>query len=857
MRLNSSLSLSALALTLVAATPALAADAVPGQLDATVADPATGDPAAGDPTDLAESDDLTRHGSEILVVATRVRGQVEAPQAPIATLGEADIAALGASSLADVLAQLSPQTGSGRGRGGGQPVVLVNGQRISSFREMRNYPPEAIRKVEVLPEEVALRFGFPADARVVNIILKDDFQSRVVEAEYGMPDRGGSHTAEVEATLLRINGPNRLSLTANIEDTGPLTEAERPLVQGAGNRPDVTGDPDPAAFRTLIADSREMSLNAAWTRGLGAGGKAAQLSLNGTVTRSDTRSLSGLDMVTLVAPDGTSARRALADPLERTTRTTTLQGGAGLNLPLGAWQLSATLDGSHTEVRSVIDRRADTAPLVAAAAAGTLPVQGPLPGVAAAGADRASSNSDGATALVTLVGRPLRLPAGEISLTAKGGFAYSSIESADTRSAAGITSLRRGDASAGLNIGIPLASRRENSLAALGDVTLNFSAGYNHLSDFGDLKDWSAGITWSPLEGLGLQASYLVNEAAPSLTELGNPTTLTFNVPVYDFPRGETVLVTITGGGNPSLRKERQRDLKLSANWQLPFLGNSSLLVEYFRNRSNDVTAAFPLLTPAIEAAFPGRATRAADGTLLAIDRRPVTLSEQTGSRLRWGLNLGGTIGKASPGGGGPLAGLGGRGAGGSRSGGPPPGGMRGPGGGGGGRGMMGALMGGGGQGRWNFGVYHTVQFASEVLVVPGGPVLDLLGGDALSGGGTARHALEFNGGAFHKGFGMFVQGNWSAPTRIRASGAPGTSDLRFGAVAKLNLNLFADLGQQARLVRQAPFLKGSRLSLRFQNVLDSRQKVTDASGAVPLSYQPDYLDPTGRFIELEFRKTF
>ena len=53
------------------------------------------------------------------------------------------------------------------------------------------------------------------------------------------------------------------------------------------------------------------------------------------------------------------------------------------------------------------------------------------------------------------------------------------------------------------------------------------------------------------------------------------------------------------------------------------------------------------------------------------------------------------------------------------------------------------------------------------------------------------------------------------------------------------------------------PFLKGARLSLFAVNLLDSRQKVTDQTGAVPLAYQPDYLDPQGRVLGLEFRKLF
>ncbi|HMT46471.1 MAG TPA: TonB-dependent receptor [Novosphingobium sp.] len=804
----------------------------------------------------AEAPEVDEGGTEILVVAERVKGQVDAPQAPIATFDETEIGALGASSLTDVLSRISPQTGSGRGRGGGMPVVLVNGQRITNFREMRNFPPEALRRVEVLPEEVALRYGFPANARVVNLILKDKFASRRIEAEYRLPTRGGFNSWELEASQMRIDGPSRFNVTASIEDGSPLFESERPGLISASNLPSVAGDPDPRAFRSLIADTRDIGVNASWTKGLGKDGTGGAISLNANASRSDSLSWSGLDLARLADAGGATALRALADPLERRGQTTSLQGGAGLNLIPGRWQLSATLDAGHTVNTTRIDRRADTSGLIAAALAGSLPISGPLPALPSAGFDTARSESNTATALVTMIGRPLLLPAGEVAATFKAGYAFSAIDSSDTRSTAGPVSLRRGDLSAGVNLGIPIASRRENSLAALGDLTLNFSAGYNHLSDFGSLTDWSAGLTWSPVEKLNLQASYLVNEAAPSLSQLGSPANVTFNVPVYDFARGETVLVTVTGGGNPALRKESQRDLKLGANYELPMRG-SSLLVEYFRNRSDDVSASFPLLTPAIEAAFPGRAVRDASGRLTGIDQRPVTLAEQTGSRLRWGLNLSGTIGKAPEGGSGMMGMMGGgRGPGGPRGGSGRPagagaGGGRGPGG-----GMMGAMFGGGGQGRWNVGVYHTVQFSSRVLIAPGGPALDLLDGDALSGGGTPRHSVEFNLGAFHKGLGMFGQGTWSGPTTLKASGAPGTSDLRFGSLAKVNLSVFADLGQVG-LAKQAPFFKGARVSLRVDNLFDARQKVKDGSGMVPLSYQPDYLDPRGRVIELEFRKMF
>ncbi|HNN57133.1 MAG TPA: TonB-dependent receptor, partial [Novosphingobium sp.] len=267
------------------------------------------------------------------------------------------------------------------------------------------------------------------------------------------------------------------------------------------------------------------------------------------------------------------------------------------------------------------------------------------------------------------------------------------------------------------------------------------------------------------------------------------------------------------------------------------FLKNSSLLVEYFRNRSNDVTASFPLLTPEIEAAFPGRVVRDPSGRLIAIDQRPVTFAEQSASRLRWGLSLSGQLGKAPPGGG--------PGFGGGRPDGARRGGGRG--------GMMAAMMGGGPiGGRWGLGIFHTVQFDNRVLIAPGGPELDLLGGDALGTSGSPRHKVEFNANLFYNWVGLFAQGTWNGPYGIN-----GASNLRFGALGKVNLNLFADFGRQKKIVEKVPLLKGARMSLRIENLFDARQRVTDAAGAVPLAYQPDYLDPRGRVISIELRKMF
>ena len=811
----------------------------------------SGGVAPADSANAADDADSPTDGSEIVVVATRLVGQVQAAQPPLVTLDAEDIASYGASSITELISALGTQTSSSRGRGDGFPIMLINGQRISSFREMRNLPPEAIRRMEVLPEEVALQYGYPPNQRVVNMILKDNFASKTAEFEYHVPTDGGFDTFDFEASLFRTAGKSRLNLTVSADDTSPLTEGERGVRQ---QTPDpISGDLNPADYRTLIADSRSLGFNGTWTTPLGSGANAAGLTLNAAASRADTTSYSGLPTVTLVDPAGNGAFRYFADPLLRKSKTETYQAGLNFNKGFGSWRLTTTVDASTASTTTLIDRRplqADIDTLKAQAQAGTISTTGPLP-VYAAGQDLARVRNNSVTSLATLMGKPFSLPAGEVSATIKAGFAYTGIVSSDTRTGLGETRLNRGDLSGGLNLGLPITSRRNNVLGGIGDITLNLSAGIDRLSDFGTLFDYSAGVTWGVTEKLSLQASYIVNEAAPALSALGNPLIVTENVAVYDFTRGETALVTVRSGGNPGLVKEKQRDLKLSANWQLPFFRNSSFLVEYFRNNSDDVTAAFPLLTPAIEAAFPGRVQRDASGRLVSIDQRPVTFANEKSSRLRYGFNINGTIGKAPPGRGGGAAGMGG-----GRPGGGPRGGGR-FGGGGGGFGGGGFGRGGTGQGRWNFAIYHTVRFDESVLVAPGGPSLDLLGGDALSGGGVSRHALEVEGGAFYKGYGVRLNGTWAAPTEVRGSTLLGTSDLRFGSAFKLNLRAFVNLDQQKWLLEASPFFKSARLSLAVDNVFNARQRVTDVNGQVPLSYQPDLVDPRGRVIGIEFRKQF
>ncbi|HEY0598011.1 MAG TPA: ABC transporter ATP-binding protein, partial [Sphingopyxis sp.] len=166
-----------------------------------------------------------------------------------------------------------------------------------------------------------------------------------------------------------------------------------------------------------------------------------------------------------------------------------------------------------------------------------------------------------------------------------------------------------------------------------------------------------------------------------------------------------------------------------------------------------------------------------------------------------------------------------------------------------------GGMFGGPQGGRWQVSLYHTIKLTDKVLIRPGVPELDLLNGSATgSGGGSNRHLFELDGGLFNKGMGVRLSAKYDSGSTVTGGTA---GDLKFGDLATFNLRFFVDLNQKPKLTEKLPFLKGSRLRLSVDNVFDAQRKITDANGIVPLNYQPGYIDPLGRYIELEWRKTF
>ncbi|HEX8573077.1 MAG TPA: TonB-dependent receptor [Allosphingosinicella sp.] len=850
-----------LALLAGTASPPLLAQEAPPPGPATA--PPAPEPASPPPQAAAqavEPDDPEaeideEEGETIVVTGQRPRGAVIGDIPPEVQFDRREIRALGAGSLSELLEAIAPQTRSGRGRDGGRPVILLNGRRISGFSEIRDIPPEAITRIDVMPEEVALKYGYRADQRVVNFVLRRRFDAYTTEVQAGLATAGGRESYGAELNYLQINPAGRINLGAEYRRSGALFESERDIVQA-----EPVAGIELGRFRTLLPQTDQLELSGTLNRAVS---DTVSATLNATFDVNSSTAFLGLPRPSLTPPG-----------LRRESDTRAGHLGLSVNGAIAPWQW--TLTGN-------LDR-----------SAGETVTQ------TSAGIDRTRSVSQVGNAELLMNGPLFELPGGSVTAAARAGFDARGLDSESLRGTTRtVRDLSRTRQNAQLNVDIPIASRRRAVLAALGNLSANLNAEVEHLSDFGTLRTLGAGLNWSPISQVSLIASVTDEDGAPSMQQLGDAVASTPGVRVFDFVRGETVEVTRIDGGNPALIADNRRVWKLGATVRPISDKDLSITANYTSSRIVDAISSFPAATAEIEAAFPDRFQRDSGGRLLLVDTRPVNFARVDRSELRWGFNLslpvgpqpqpgqgrggfrrGGQGGAGTPGAAPPAGGEGqppqgqppqgrrgergpGEGAQGER--GPREGGWR-----GGGRGGFGGGRGGfggggfggrgGGAGRLQLGLYHTWHLTDSVLIRPGAAELDFLDGSAAgSRGGRPRHEVEFQAGLFKNGLGARLTANWQSSTFVRggpvAGGGTG-DDLFFDDFATVNLRLFADLGLQ-KFARGNRFLRGTRVSLSIDNLLDSRQQVRDRLGTVPLSYQPGYLDPLGRSVRLSVRKLF
>lgn len=743
-------------------------------------------------------------GAEIVVTAKRARGRVFSTIEPARTLNAIDLRAYGATTVSDLVRALGDEASSSRVTGNRRPLLLLNGRRITSFEEIALYPSEAIERMEVFPEAAALEYGYPPDQKVVNLVTFKFFSQESARTAISRTTSGGGARDLLSAQILRIVDEKRYDLAASIGRSGQILESQRDLEQLSGNT-------TTAAFRSLLPSTREITASGSYS-GLLVDRMPFTVRLAGSWSRAE-------------ALLGDSASGRLSQVLSGQNVTI----GTAIGGELGKWSWSST--ATH---------RAEQASNSVRTSGALNPANSSRFGLSRSAVD------------ATLAGSLFKLPAGSALSTFRSELDYQIIDPAVPKGLETTGSLSRRVGGITANLTFPLIGRDKTPSVPLGDLSVGGSLNARNLSDLGTFIDWSANVHWSPIAAFRIFASRGKRTRAPGLDQLRSPLITLPNVRVFDFTRGDTLEVSQTSGGNDRLRNEQVRQLDVGLEVTPSTSKSLALTFDFSQQRTSDAILPFPILNEDVLDAFPDRFDIDAQDRVTSVDVRPINAREIKESKVRVGLSWTTPLSSA------PSAGL----IFSPAADGPPPPGTLPP------NAriienppgtplppeIVNALS------RVYLSVFYTRRIQSEIRLTANGPLLNLLDGFALNSlGGRPRHELALTGGLFRRGLGVRTSLNWRSGSRVsggsnQMNAAPSQLEFRYKPI--VNMDLF--LNPEDRIIGNMPsWIKGTQIVLSIANAANARPSVKDGAGRTPLRFQPAYLDPIGRSLELSVRKVF
>lgn len=792
---------------------------------------------------------------QIVVVGQRNPGAVPGAITPESTFDEQAIAGLGASSLADILAQLAAATGSSQSRAGDGPVLLLNGRRIGSFDEVRNLPPEAIQRVDVLPEEAALRLGYPARSKPVNIVLKKRYAAATGELEDRATTRGLRNDFNTELNLVDIAGDNRTTFDLQYQTGDAITEAKRHVARAldgkaaslAGIVSDPAGGPltgyaqvpgtgrsaadfaatspadGTASWRSLVPETQQFTAAGAFARTL-QGGKAA------TVTARYDR-LSTLDMLgpaiagLSISPgadspfaNSVSLRRIVPGETALTRRSITDTWHLGAQLAsTGRWQWTLAANFDRVDLARTRRGGVDVSALQTAIDAGALSDPFGASGDALLTPRSASHSVSHDTTLggdAFLSGSLFALPAGPATLSVSTSASRETLLAQDTLDR---RNLGRDRLSGQASLDLPILDR-----SSVGSVDLEAHLSADHYSDAGNLSGGGAGLVWKPARGLSLLASWASDATVATMAQRGAPQQTTPDVSFYDYATGTSVAATRIDGGDPNLAPDRR------SLWKLEFgakpRADLSLTATYTHISDDNVLIAFPGVSPQIETLLPGRILRDGSGAIASVDARPFNAARETRDELKFLVGFSRSFGKSQ----GPrVPGKGGFGGGHAF-------------------GAYGSMV--------QLTLSDTMRLSDRLTLTPDSAPIDLVAANSLGEAlRVPRHRVEAQLSATHSGVGLRANATWINGGRSGV-GLPG--EIAFSDRFAFNFRLFWFPAATAQRDGRDSWLKGVRFLLAVDNMFDGYQHATGPGGTTPLAYQRGYLDPIGRTVRFSIRKT-
>lgn len=551
--------------------------------------------------------------------------------------------------------------------GGSTTLVLMNGHRLVGAGVLQTtvdpsiIPPDALRRVEVVPDGGSSIYGSDAIGGVVNFVTLDSYDGLAASLRYSVGDNyqaedasliygkewdtGSAFLSYAYAWHDNILGAERDYITANHVSQGGTDQRATTCFPGnitvgatsyalPGRQANTLNQCDDAAdfadfypreerqsllggFTQDITDTIEFSATAYWSNRETIS-RDAQGTGTGTITA----------LNPYFAPVGAEISHSVAfsfiDAFGASNISTVDMTSWGITPKLtfdlpDDWVL--TVSGNIGRSDSEVDQAALNATAIAAGLAGTTTATAlnpydpgsSNPAVLAAIRDFTNygqANQDLDEARVVLDGSPFALPAGDVKLAVGAEYHRESIDSiAVTNVRAAIATAPRADASREVSslfaeALLPIVS---NGGVGLRSLDLSVSARYDSYSDVGDTTNPKVGFNYTPVDGLLIRGNYGTSYHAPSLADTTGSTDSRAQILLFSPFRPVTSPFTdllrptiVLAGGNPDMRPEEAETYSIGFDWQPDFAPGLRASATYFNVDFTDAIGLAPVTSPVL-----------------------------------------------------------------------------------------------------------------------------------------------------------------------------------------------------------------------------------------------------------------
>lgn len=526
---------------------------------------------------------------EIVVTGRRLPKTLEGAR-PTDDFDEGRISTYGARSIDELLERLKQQFG------GRDFSIVLNGRRLGSIADIGALPPEALQSLQVFSGAEGKRFGFSANAPLVNLTLKRNFRTLALDSDFGGSTDGGNRTSANTLRGVNIANDNRVNATLGVRAESGLISSQRPWQPGVPLPPG----------QSLVPESRSFAATFGTSRPLGAGTLDIGARLGGSRANRQSGPV-GAQQSTMLENGGLTATYSK-------------------NLLGFFWTLFSDIGVANTRFR----------------------VKGASGDIDACNTCRIGTNdtsrSSNGSLILNASGGIVRLPAGDLRLDTSATKSRSvTTLSSDPRS--GRSRTRYATTSAEANLSIPLIGADSGWLRALGRVDIAPSISYAEADDRGGITGRNVSVLWAPFPSLMINASLSDQPQLPSGSQIADPVQILPGATAFDYRVGSIVPIEQILGGAPLL-PQRSIDRRLSVDYNGSAYGTRIAASIGYTSRSvRQPTISLAEPSPLLEQLFPERFLRDTDGTLRRVDTRPFNAESDVGTALSMSINLWGTIG--------------------------------------------------------------------------------------------------------------------------------------------------------------------------------------------------------------------